>query len=72
MKRKITVRLDEEMASKLDELSEKTQIPKVRLTQQAYNLLLEAYAQLERDYDPESVNLNFMNILRSRNGKDQG
>jgi predicted transcriptional regulator len=64
MAKKITVRIDDELALKLDELSEKTQIPKVRLAKQAYALLIACYNQLKETYDEDLVDINFIDFLR--------
>jgi hypothetical protein len=65
MAKKITIRIDEELARKIDELSEKTQIPKVRLTKQAYTLLLALYNDLKEKYEGDVVDVNFIRLLKS-------
>jgi len=65
MAKKITVRIDDELAKKIDELSEKTQIPKVRLTKQAYALLFAVYNKLKEQYDDDVVDINFINFIKS-------
>lgn len=65
MAKKITIRIDEELARKLDELSEKTQIPKVRLTKQAYTLLLALYNDLKEKYEDDVVDVNFVRLLKN-------
>ena len=70
MAKKITVRIDDETARKIDELSRKTQIPKVRLTKQAYTLLLALYKQLREHYKEDVVDLNLMNFINNKDSKD--
>ena len=65
MAKKITIRIDDETAKQIDELSVRTQIPKVRLTKQAYELLFAAYDALRQNYDEDAVNLNLLEFLRS-------
>jgi len=68
MAKKITIRLDDATAHALDELSRKTQIPKVRLTKQAYAILIACYKKLNSVYDQEIVDLNFMEFIKGANG----
>ena len=70
MSKKITVRIDDETARKIDELSRKTQIPKVRLTKQAYTLLLSLYKQLRELYKEDVVDLNLMDFINNKDSKD--
>ena len=70
MAKKITVRIDDETARKIDELSRKTQIPKVRLTKQAYTLLLSLYKQLRELYKEDVVDLNLMDFINNKDSKD--
>jgi len=64
MAKKITLKIDDETARKIDELSTKTQIPKVRLTKQAYALLFAFYNKLSELYQQEIVDLNFMDFIK--------
>jgi len=68
MAKKITIRLDDETARKIDELSRKTQVPKVRLTKQAYSLLFAFYNMLREKYAEEIVDLNFIDFIKNNNG----
>ena len=70
MAKKITIRIDDETARKIDELSRKTQIPKVRLTKQAYTLLLSLYKQLRERYKEDVVDLNLMDFINNKDSKD--
>ena len=70
MAKKITVRIDDETARQIDELSRKTQIPKVRLTKQAYTLLLSLYKQLRELYKEDVVDLNLMDFINNKDSKD--
>ncbi len=70
MAKKITVRLDDETANKIDELSRRTHIPKVRLTKQAYDLLLSFYKELHNTYREEVVDINFIDLLSKSKNKD--
>jgi hypothetical protein len=65
--KKITIRIDDELARKIDELAEKTQIPKVRLTKQAYTLLIALYNSMKDTYADEIVDLNFISLLKNNN-----
>jgi predicted transcriptional regulator len=65
MAKKITIRLDDEIAQKINELARKTQIPKARLTKQAYLLLFACYQQLSEQYKEQIVNLNLINLLNN-------
>lgn len=64
MGKKITFRLDDETARKIDELAARTQIPKVRLAKQAYDLLFSFYSTLQENYAPEVVNMNFIDFIQ--------
>ncbi len=70
MSKKITVRIDDETARKIDELSRKTQIPKVRLTKQAYTLLLNLYKKLREAYNEDVVDLNLIDFINNNDAKD--
>lgn len=49
MLRPFATKLTEETLAKLDELAQKTRIPKSRLCEQAIELLAEHYRQIESD-----------------------
>ncbi len=49
MLKPFATKLEEEIISKLDEISEKTQIPKSRLCRQAIELLAAHYERVEAD-----------------------
>jgi len=69
MPKKITIRIDDELARKIDELAEKTQIPKVRLTKQAYTLLIALYNKLKETYEDDVVDVNFIHLLKNNHIK---
>jgi hypothetical protein len=73
MAKKITIRIDDDLARKIDELAEKTQIPKVRLTKQAYTLLIALYNKMKETYEDEVVDVNFIHLLKNNhiNGFEQ-
>ena len=49
MLKPFATKLTEETLAKLDELAQKTRIPKSRLCEQAIELLSEHYRQIDRD-----------------------
>ena len=49
MLKPFATKLTEETLAKLDELSQKTRIPKSRLCEQAVGLLVEHYRQMNQD-----------------------
>jgi hypothetical protein len=65
MSKKITILIDDETAKKIEDLARKTQIPKVRLTKQAYMLLFACYKHLSDKFHEEIVNLNFIDLMRN-------
>ena len=65
MAKKITVRLDDQTVRKIDELSRKTQIPKVRLTKQAFSLLFHFYRKLREKYKEEIVDINLIDFIEN-------
>lgn len=69
MAKKITIRIDDETARMIDELSKRTQVPKVRLAKQAYSLLFSFYKKLTELYEEEMVDINFMEIVKNNNGE---
>ncbi len=51
MLKPFATKLDQSILAKLDELAEKTQIPKSRLCRQAIELLVAHYEQMEADLE---------------------
>lgn len=49
MLKPFATKLSEETLAKLDELAHKTRIPKSRLCEQAIEILLEHYRQIDKD-----------------------
>ncbi|MFH1384496.1 MAG: ribbon-helix-helix protein, CopG family [Candidatus Omnitrophota bacterium] len=67
MAKKITLRLDDETVRKIDELARRTQIPKVRLSKQAYDLLFAVYKKLSETYKEEVVDINLIDFINNNN-----